>query len=97
MCQNLVADLDEKVKRYERLLKEGLGKAEIAPIERSHMYKVAEDFRTMAGSYYNDGVHFIRMNDPVNALVCFSYGHAWLDAGAKLGIFNVDDETLFTI
>ncbi len=97
MCQNLVADLDEKVKRYERLLKEGLEKAEVAPIKGSHMYKVAEDFRTMAGSYYNDGVHFIRMDDPVNALVCFSYGHAWLDAGAKLGIFNVDDETLFTI
>jgi hypothetical protein len=97
MCGSLVADLDEKVKRYERLLKEGLEKSEIAPIGESHMYKVAGDFRSMAESYYNDGVHFISIEDPVNALVCFSYGHAWLDAGAKLGIFNVDDETLFTI
>ncbi|MBN1133354.1 MAG: DUF357 domain-containing protein [Methanosarcinaceae archaeon] len=93
----MVADMGEKVKRYERLLREGLEKAKVSPIEESHLYRVAKDFRTMAESYYSDGVHFIRMDDPVNALVCFSYGHAWLDAGVKLGIFNVDDETLFTI
>jgi hypothetical protein len=33
----------------------------------------------------------------VNALACFSYGHAWLDAGVKLGVFKVSDEALFTI
>ncbi|MCO5381573.1 MAG: DUF357 domain-containing protein [Methanosarcina barkeri] len=40
---------------------------------------------------------FLENEDPVNALASFSYGHAWLDAGAKLGVFAVDDETLFTI
>jgi hypothetical protein len=51
----------------------------------------------MAKAYYEDGIYFLKMNDPVNALACFSYGHAWLDAGAKLGVFIVDDEKLFTI
>jgi len=46
----------------------------------------------MANSYYDDGMHFIEEGDLVNALVCFSYGHAWLDAGVKLGIFKVSDE-----
>ncbi|WP_406657172.1 DUF357 domain-containing protein [Methanolobus sp. ZRKC2] len=91
------ADLNEKVKRYERLLREALQKAEVSPIERSHMYKIAVDYRTMATSYYNDGIHFMESDDPVNALVCFSYGHAWLDAGARLGLFDVDDDVLFTI
>jgi len=93
----VAADLNEKVKRYERLLKEALEKAGFAPIEKSHMHTVAQDFHTMASSYYDDGVHFIEIDDPVNALVCFSYGHAWLDAGARLGVFDVDDEILFTI
>lgn len=94
---DLPADLNEKVKRYENLLRQALKKAEFAPIKHSHMYVVAQDYHTMAKSYYNDGIHFVKVNDPVNALICFSYGHAWLDAGAKLGIFNVDDENLFTI
>nr|WP_318531496.1 DUF357 domain-containing protein [Methanohalophilus profundi] len=59
--------------------------------------KVADDYLDMARSYYNDGLHFVKIGDPVNALVCFSYGHAWLDAGARLGIFDVDDDVLFTI
>ncbi len=93
----VAADLNEKVERYERLLREALGKADISPIERSHMRKVAEDYKNMARSYYEDGMHFIRSEDSVNALICFSYGHAWLDAGARLGVFDVDDDVLFTI
>lgn len=91
------AILDEKVKRYEGLLQEALNAYEVAPLEKSHLRNVARDFANMANSYYNDGKHFMQENDPVNALVCFSYGHAWLDAGVKLGIFNVSDENLFTI
>ncbi|MBW6470950.1 MAG: DUF357 domain-containing protein [Methanosarcinaceae archaeon] len=93
----MAADLNEKVKRYERLLKEALNKAKFAPIEGSHMHKIASDYHKMASSYYEDGIHFVENDDPVNALVCFSYGHAWLDAGARLGVFDVDDDVLFTI
>lgn len=91
------ADLHEKVNRYERLLKAALAKAAISPIESSHLHSVALDFTNMAQSYYQDGIHFLKKDDEVNALVCFSYGHAWLDAGVKLGVFTVDDETLFTV
>jgi hypothetical protein len=93
----MAAELAEKVGRYERLLKQALEKADISPIEGSHMKNVGKDFREMAESYYKDGMHFIESDDPVNALVCFSYGHAWLDAGARLGVFDVDDDVLFTI
>ena len=91
------AVLAEKVKRYEDLLNKALKAFEVTPQENSHLKKVAEDFSNMAGSYYDDGLHFINNGDMVNALVCFSYGHAWLDAGVKLGVFKVNDENLFTI
>ena len=91
------ADLNEKVKKYEDMLKRALQKAKYFPIQDSHMHAVAKDFYTMAEAYYRDGVYFLDNGDSVNALASFSYGHAWLDAGAKLGVFVVDDETLFTI
>lgn len=91
------AVLEDKVKRYEELLRKALKAFEITPQGNSHLRKVAEDFSNMAGSYYDDGKHFMEEGDIVNALVCFSYGHAWLDAGVKLGVFKVSDENLFTI
>ncbi|MBE0522622.1 MAG: DUF357 domain-containing protein [Candidatus Methanoperedenaceae archaeon] len=91
------AVLDDKVKRYEDMLKRALSSFDVAPQEESHLRSVADDFSSMAESYYNDGLHFVGENDLVNALVCFSYGHAWLDAGVKLGVFKVSDETLFTV
>ena len=41
------ADLDEKVKRYEDMLKRALQKAKYSPIPASHMYAVAKDYYTM--------------------------------------------------
>jgi hypothetical protein len=52
----------------------------------------------MARSYLEDGRHFREAEDPVNALAAFSYGHAWLDCGARLGLFDVPEEGhLFTV
>jgi hypothetical protein len=52
----------------------------------------------MARSYLEDGRHFREEDDLVNALAAFSYGHAWLDAGARLGLFDVPtDGHLFTV
>ncbi len=91
------AVLEEKAKRYEDLLRRALSAFEVAPAENSHLRKVSDDFSVMARSYYDDGLMFMKEGDLVNALACFSYGHAWLDAGVKLGVFKVTDENLFTI
>ncbi len=91
------AILSEKVKRYEELLRKALKAFEISVQINSHLRKVAEDYAEMAGCYYDDGMHFMEEGDMVNALICFSYGHAWLDAGVKLGVYKVSDESLFTI
>ncbi len=91
------AVLDEKVERYGKLLGRALLAFEVAPQDMTHLRKVADDFSKMAHAYYNDGKFFLAQGDKVNALACFSYGHAWLDAGVKLGVFKVSDENLFTI
>ncbi len=92
------ADLDEKTDRYERLLAEALAAAELAVPGETPLGDAAAQFREMAQSYLEDGRHFREEDDPVNALAAFSYGHAWLDAGARLGLFDVPPGIdLFTV
>lgn len=92
------ADLAEKTDRYERLLAEALDAAETVPPDDTPLADGAAEFREMAESYLADGRHFRENDDLVNALASFSYGHAWLDAGARIGVFDVpEDGHLFTV
>ena len=91
------ADLDEKTDRYERLLAEALDAATVAVPEGTPLHDAAGECAEMARSYLEDGRHFREQEDLVNALAAFSYGHAWLDAGARIGLFDVPEEGhLFT-
>jgi len=87
----MAAELAEKVERYERLLAEALDVAEPTSAAGTPLEGVADEFAGMARAYLEDGRHFAADGDPVNALAAFSYGHAWLDAGARLGVFDVPD------
>jgi len=92
------ADLAEKTDRYETLLAEALEASEIAVPDGTPLSEAAAEFREMARSYLEDGRHFRTEDDPVNALAAFSYGHAWLDAGARIGLFDVPAAgELFTV
>ena len=94
----MAADLDEKTDRYERLLSEALEAAETPVPGETPLGNAAAEYREMAQSYLEDGRHFRANDDPVNALAAFSYGHAWMDAGARIGLFEVPTEgELFTV
>ena len=94
----MTADLQEKAHRYETLLAEAVSKADPVPPSDTPLGTAAADCLEMAESYLADGRHFLEDEDLVNALAAFSYGHAWLDAGARIGLFSVPrDGELFTI
>ena len=91
------ADLQAKTDRYERMLADALAVAEVCPPEDTPLGEAAADVREMATSYLEDGRHFREDGDAVNALASFSYGYGWLDAGVRMGLFAVPDDTeLFT-
>ena len=92
----MAAALDEKTDRYEALLEEALSEATVAASEHTDG-PGGEACLEMARSYLEDGRHFRAGGDLVNALAAFSYGHGWLDAGARLGALDVPSEGhLFT-
>ena len=75
-----------------------LSKLVVAAPSRSFMKKMADDFLEMAQAYYNDARHFYEKGDYVNSFACVNYAHGWLDAGVRLGLFDVgEDDALFTL
>jgi hypothetical protein len=92
------ADLQEKTDRYERMLADALAETESRPPTETPLGEAAAECREMAESYLDDGRHFRETGDPVNALAAFSYGYGWLDAGVRMGLFAVPEDTdLFTV
>jgi len=80
------------------LTEQALAKAAIVAPARSHLRKVAEDFVGMARAYYEDAKHFREKGELDKALANINYAHGWLDAGARLGLFDVGgDDRLFTL
>ena len=93
-----MTDIVEKTNRYEGLLSEALEEATVSPPAETPLETAAVEYLEMARSYLKDGRHFREQDDLVNALAAFSYGHAWLDAGARIGLFEVPTEGhLFTV
>lgn len=89
---------DEKIDKYLDTTKRALEKLKVAAPPRSFNRKLAESFLEMAQSYYADAKHFKQKGDYVNAFACVNYAHGWLDAGARIGLFDVsEDDRLFTL
>ncbi len=87
---------DEKLEKYLSVTKAAISRAEKAVNAPSAEKKrIAEDFLDMAQRYLSDAVHFRDKGDFVSAFGAVNYAHAWLDAGARMGLFDVHDSDLF--
>lgn len=88
----------QKIEKYLDTTARALAKLKLVQPDPSYLRDVAEDFLGMARSYYEDARHFAENGDRVNAFACVNYAHGWLDAGARLGLWDVDkDDVLFTL
>ena len=89
---------DKKLDKYFDVTSRALKKVKIDKEKKINWKESAEDFLDMAQRYFSDAQHFREKGDFVNAFACLNYAHGWLDAGAMLGLFDVDhDSELFTV
>ena len=101
-CERLPAEysekLSEKVYRYERLLDTARGSVTCAPDPSTEVYLLAERTLQIAESYSIRGHWLLGENRKEDALTCFSYGHGWLDAAVRAGLFVIIAERdIFTV
>ncbi len=87
---------NEKLDKYFDITCEALGVAKKAG-QRLELEGAREDFLDMVERYVSDAKHFRNNNDFVNAFAALNYAHGWLDAGARIGLWDVKDSRLFTV
>jgi hypothetical protein len=84
-----------KIEKYQGITTKALSLAKEAIAKGKT--KEAKEIIQMVECYLSDSKHFEKNNDFVNAFAAVNYAHGWLDCGARLKIFEVTDNTLFTI
>jgi len=95
MNNNITA---EKLEKYFSVTERALKKVKIVKKGKIDFESAAKDFLDMAQRYFDDAKHFEKKGDIVTAFAALNYAHGWLDAGARLGLFDVDhDSELFTV
>lgn len=89
---------DKKLEKYFDVTSRALKKVKIVSDVKIDVRKSAEDFLDMAKRYFADAKHFKDKGDIVTAFAALNYAHGWLDAGARIGLFDVGrDSELFTV
>lgn len=89
----------EKLDKYFKITKEAFEKAKKTGIaeKAAGFQNERNNFLDMIGRYISDASHFESKKDYVNAFAALNYAHGWLDAGARLGLWDVKDSRLFTV
>lgn len=85
----------EKLDKYREITSRALDIAKKSVINGKK--KESNEIINMVENYLSDSKYFEKKKDLVNAFAAINYAHGWLDAGARLGIFNVKDDRLFTV
>ena len=85
----------EKLEKYFKITNTALEKVKdnIIPGQEVKAREIIE----MVSNYLFDAKHFEEGGDFVNAFAALNYAHGWLDAGVRLDVFDVHDDTLFTV
>ena len=96
--QNHGEKLSEKAGRYERLLNTARSSVACAPEPSTYPYELAEGVLRIAETYEIRGRWLLRVSRTEDALAAFSYGHGWLDAAVRAGLFTITGERdIFTV
>lgn len=95
MIQNKITK--EKIEKYFNLTSKALEITKKSIAKNRIKQEQAKEIIKMVECYLSDAKHFEKNNDYVNAFACLNYAHGWLDAGARLKVFNVTDNNLFTV
>ena len=86
---------EEKLGKYFSLTSKALELAQKSI--KQGKKKQATEILKMVENYLSDAQYFRKNKDFVSSFAALNYAHGWLDSGARLGIFNVKDDRLFTI
>ncbi len=89
-------EIERRLERYFLITEKALEKARDAP-ENLDAENARYIFLDMIKRYIDDAKHFKEKGELLNAFAAINYAHGWLDAGARIGLWEVNDSELFTV
>jgi uncharacterized protein len=96
--QSFAGKLDEKARRYERLLNTARSSVKCTGETATISHEFSQKVLFVSALYSGQGRVYLQKGNNEDALACFSYGHGWLDAGVTTGLFEITKERdIFTI
>ena len=94
----MMREIEEWAEKYHNITKKALEKVSIKKNLSGQDAENAGKLLSMANDYFNDACYFEKQGKFVLAIAAFSYAHAWIDAGVKIGLFDgKNDSKLFTL
>jgi len=84
-----------KIEKYYDLSSRALKMAKKNVVKSKQ--KDAKEIFLMVECYLSDSKHFQKKGNYVDAYGALNYAHGWLDCGARLKVFKVTDNNLFTV
>jgi len=97
VLKKMKAITKEKIDKYFAITQEAYEMAKESDNRLPELKENRIDFLDMIERYISDAKHFEEKGDFVDAFAALNYAHGWLDAGARLGLFDVHDSRLFTV
>jgi len=95
---SLAAKLDEKTRRYARLLDTACSSVVLAPEPETAGGMFARRVIAIGTCYARGGEGSLAAGAQEEALARFSYGHGWVDAGVRAGLLGLTgNREIFTI
>jgi len=85
----------DKLKKYFDLTNKALKIAKNSIVKEREIE--AREIILTVEYYLSDAKYFEDKRDFVNSFGCINYAHGWLDCGARLKIFDVKDNKLFSV
>ena len=87
----------EKLGKYFQISSEAFEKAKKAPENLDIKDETRNEFLELIECYLKDAKHFEEKGESVNAFAALNYAHGLLDAGARIGLWDVGDSRLFIV
>jgi hypothetical protein len=94
-CKKINLVCDARLNKYFSITKKAI--AEAKKHITNDRQKDALAVIDMASRYLQDAEYFRKKGNYVDAFAAVNYAHGWLDAGSKLGLFDVSDSSLFVV
>ena len=84
-------EIKQRCKKYRELTKSSLKEIKISVQKTGSFYEIVKDFISMTENYLSDGEYYEKQQKYDIALASYSYAHAWLDALARMGLIDTNN------